>query len=207
MRGRQGGEVRGPGARLFGTAGYRLSHTPGKAGRKARSTLPVQHTQPADKASSPLRSKPPPCQSPIEGGVSLPLEWIRIGFPPEELAMVRQVAAGKRTTLAALVRQLVREGPERSAANLAASQVADVVERRLEPVMDLLAATRFDAVVARELAAAAARAALIASGYTPDEARKQIDAVLARSAKIAGQRVQQPFREVLQEVNRGSSGG
>lgn len=66
-----------------------------------------------------------------------------------------------------------------------------VLPRYMQPLHDFVAATRFDAVVAREMAAAAALAAMLATGRSQNEARELVHTTMSRAVKVAGRRVRE----------------
>lgn len=121
---------------------------------------------------------------------------ITVRFPRSLADQIRREAARQRVDVSVLIRDLVRQGIQGSAASGVQAPLIEALHSVLPayvgPLAEAVVAARFDAVLARELAQAAAYAALLAQpAMTQERAREIVTNTLGQAIKVAKRRVRE----------------
>lgn len=108
---------------------------------------------------------------------------------------LKEAAAAQGITESELIRELLQRGLRKKHSAHAVDPLTEalhvVLPRYLRPLHDLVASARYDAIVAREMAQAAALAALMGTGRTADEARIIVQNTMGKAVKTAARRMRE----------------
>lgn len=125
-----------------------------------------------------------------------------VRVPPAMRQSIQDLAAAEGISESEMIRVLLQRALRRRAAAHASDPLVEVLHAVLPKYFrnlhNLVAAARYDAVIAREMATGAALAALLATGRTEDQARQIVQATLGRAIKTAAKRMQEmpePMRD------------
>ena len=112
---------------------------------------------------------------------------------PSLKSKLATAAAAQGMSESEFLRDLLEKGLRKKSAAHAADPLVEalhaVLPRYLRLLHDLVASARYDTVIAREMAQAAAFAAVLATDRTPDEARAIVQTTLGKAAKTAARRM------------------
>lgn len=118
---------------------------------------------------------------------------LSVWLPSKLMHQLRSLAAAQGDPVAAVVRDLLARSLRRKAAEGAADPLTDtlhtVLPAHLGPIAEMVAAARFDAIMARELARETLIGALRLGGVTMDRAVEGANAAVGRAAKVAARRL------------------
>lgn len=123
-------------------------------------------------------------------------ERITVRFPSDTVKKLQKMAATQNTDVSVLVRDFVNQGLERKASAAAQAPLIqalhDVLPGYFEPLAEAVVATRFDTVMAREMATASVNAVLMYEGeLTPEQARELLLNTKGQAVKTAQRRVRE----------------
>lgn len=121
---------------------------------------------------------------------------ITVRFPEPLAQQLRREAERQRLDVSALIRDYVARGLRERTEQAAYAPLVEalhlVLPAYLDPLVSAVVATRFDAIVARELAQGAALASLLAQpAMTPERARELVTNTLGQAIKVAKKRVRE----------------
>lgn len=143
----------------------------------------------------------------MEGAALNVMKKRSIMFPERQLEELELLAARRRITFSDLVRELVTQQLDHAVASHSLNPMIDalhaVLPSYIRPLHDFVASTRYDSIVARELASAAALAALLATGRPQKEAYDILRATQSKAAKTASRRMRDKLGQVLAEAEVG----
>lgn len=122
---------------------------------------------------------------------------------------VRKMAAAEGVYESEWVREALENAVRKKTGGHAADPLTQtlhaVLPRYFQRLHDLVASARYDAIVAREMAQAAALAALLATGRDPEEARRLVQNTLGRATKTASRRMRERLTDLTQEASEGNA--
>lgn len=129
-------------------------------------------------------------------------ELLTVRVPPGLRQAIRDLAGREGLAESVVVRDLLSAAVRKRIGAHAADPLQEalhaVLPKYFKSLHDLVAAARYDAVMARELATSAAFAALLATGRSESQAREILNNTVGRATKVAARRMHQ-FPEPLRE--------